>query len=200
MCWPSFPLHGGPHAPRAQASSLLTPTQVSPCRSLLAITLVSALLSVHRRCFLLTHSERSHSFFLQTPRNQGVNPKLHSGASISATPTRCVSSLAVEGIVERVHCIAAVNWACLPCDSTTLDRRHKQPTLPHTRYLHLKSFTRTQPATRPFTATTRTVPLSEAHPSTGLILLRCGPRSDLTATALHSLSLTQAHRAYASLV
>lgn len=38
-----------PTAPRAQASSLLTPTQVSPCRSSLDLTLVSALLSSHRR-------------------------------------------------------------------------------------------------------------------------------------------------------
>jgi hypothetical protein len=44
--------------------------------------------------------------------------------------------LAVEGIVERVHCIAAVNRACFPCNSTTLDQAHKQPTLPHTRSQH----------------------------------------------------------------
>lgn len=60
-----------PTAPRAQAFSLFTPTQVSPCRSLLDITLVSALLFVHQSCSLLTHSERPRSFLLQPVEIKG---------------------------------------------------------------------------------------------------------------------------------
>lgn len=52
------PLHRAPKPPRS------SPTQVSPCRSLLTITLVSALLLPSTLPRLLTHSERPHSLLL----------------------------------------------------------------------------------------------------------------------------------------